>query len=1030
MARYADILQAEVRREWEDRRRKSAEKIDHLERKWVRARREERRGGGRTDENLLEGIVFKDADLRRRAEEEGRDLDEVRAPLVYGGIQPTVQEAAALALPPKFATFSRVSEEEMEVEAELMIAKVKWELRARDERAALREEEGRGGGGKWTEEWAEDQQKEKEVYCEETNTMDFAKRRVTDIPTCRRTIPPRSLPARETAILTNMKSRLNEVTRSYIKNRCDPNGNLKVNNITRDEADGMKSIKMKVNEEEWVVMQSDKSKRLTANTKQNYLERLNAHTEGDGAVGLDDKNKIERELNATTLQLARILNLGEKWNASNRHWCRVKSALRTRSCLIPPLYGLPKDHKDVPPDQEHLGPPLRPVCGATESANGALSELLTEILTKVGDESDKESFNCLSNEELMAALSEVNKKDMKEPIIFSMDVVSMFPNLNVERVAEIAASEFLESNLKIEVDEKELSLYLAIIFQGRRREELEVLGLDDVVPKRRHPRARAVLISTDEILNRRETGETESKFLEAARQPTVAEVRLMFSLALKELVKVCMNSHTYSVGADGRLQSGGGPIGLKLSGAVSKVFMVNWCKKFKSKMMITTADLPDFDFAIHLYKFYVDDHNLVVEALPPGARLVAGKVEVVAEEVQGDMLIPTDKRTAELMKEVANSVCEFTKMEVDFPSDNLDGWMPILDNKVRIEDKKVDWSFYKKPVDSELFILSRSALSNRIKKASLAQEGLRRMRNTRPDKVEERKGKLLTDMAEGMMKSGYPEQYRREVLEASIIGYQRQVAASEAGVKPLYRPRGWRRRERTRKKRLKKSSWYRPADVVLFVPSTPEAELAEKVREVVEEESKRLDFKVKVVERGGTTMKQHLVRTDMGRSIPCTMDDCPICLTNPGEGGGAKHHRSGALYSGTCLICQAEHGDDFEAIYWGESGDSGYVRIKEHCECIQRRDAGNAFAKHLEDHHPERMGDTLAFRFKVARTFRSSLMRQIWEAVKIHGSKATIVLNSKAEWMQPAIDRIVVTREPQEQQHQGGGVGRRRQEGQ
>ena len=53
-------------------------------------------------------------------------------------------------------------------------------------------------------------------------------------------------------------------------------------------------------------------------------------------------------------------------------------------------------------------------------------------------------------------------------------------------------------------------------------------------------------------------------------------------------------------------------------------------------------------------------------------------------------------------------------------------------------------------------------------------------------------------------------------------------------------------------------------------------------------------------------------------------------------------------------------------------------------------------------------------------------MRQIWEAVKIHGSKATIVLNSKAEWMQPAIDRIVVTREPQEQQQQGGGEAVRR----
>ena len=93
-------------------------------------------------------------------------------------------------------------------------------------------------------------------------------------------------------------------------------------------------------------------------------------------------------------------------------------------------------------------------------------------------------------------------------------------------------------------------LYLAILFQGR-REELEALGLDSVVPKRRHPRARAVLISTEEVLNRKESGETVSKFLEAERQPSEAEVRLMFSLALKELVRVCMKSHTYSVGADG-----------------------------------------------------------------------------------------------------------------------------------------------------------------------------------------------------------------------------------------------------------------------------------------------------------------------------------------------------------------------------------------------------------------------------------------------------------------------------------------------
>ena len=156
-----------------------------------------------------------------------------------------------------------------------------------------------------------------------------------------------------------------------------------------------------------------------------------------------------------------------------------------------------------------------------------------------------------------------------------------------------------------------------------------------------------------------------------------------------------------------------------------------------------------------------------------------------------------------MLKEAANTVCEFTKNEVDSPSENHDGWMPILDNKVRIENKKVDWSFYKKTVDSELFILNRSALSNKIKKASLAQEGLRRLRNTRPDKVNERKGRLLTDMAEAMMKSGYPENYRKEVLQLSVIGYERQIAAYEAGVTPLYRPRSWNKEERKNKRRLK-----------------------------------------------------------------------------------------------------------------------------------------------------------------------------------------------------------------------------------
>ena len=188
-------------------------------------------------------------------------------------------------------------------------------------------------------------------------------------------------------------------------------------------------------------------------------------------------------------------------------------------------------------------------------------------------------------------------------------------------------------------------------------------------------------------------------------------------------------------------------------------------------------------------------------------------MEVVADKVEDDSRSPADKRTAELMKEVANSICENTTMEVDYPSNNADGWLPVLDNKMRIEDGKVDWKFYRKPVDSKFFILSRSALSGRIKRSSLAQEGIRRLKNTRPDKVEQRMGELLTDMAESMMLSGYPEGYRQEILEAAVVGYRRQVAASERGERPLYRGREWNKKERTNEKRMKKAAWFRPSDV-------------------------------------------------------------------------------------------------------------------------------------------------------------------------------------------------------------------------
>ena len=157
MASYRNIVQEEVREEWRRCRDKHKVKVEHLVGKWGRTRRVERLEERRVE--VLQGIRHTDRDLRRRAEEQGRGVEVVQEPLVYGDVRPTSEEAAVLSLPPKFTTYAPITEEEMEVEAELTIAKIKWELHARKER-----EEEDGTGGEWSEEWELRRQEEKEVY--------------------------------------------------------------------------------------------------------------------------------------------------------------------------------------------------------------------------------------------------------------------------------------------------------------------------------------------------------------------------------------------------------------------------------------------------------------------------------------------------------------------------------------------------------------------------------------------------------------------------------------------------------------------------------------------------------------------------------------------------------------------------------------------------------------------------------------------------------------------------------------------------
>ena len=75
----------------------------------------------------------------------------------------------------------------------------------------------------------------------------------------------------------------------------------------------------------------------------------------------------------------------------------------------------------------------------------------------------------------------------------------------------------------------------------------------------------------------------------------------MFALLLEKMILVVMGNHVYSFNGEIRLQLDGGPIGLKLSGALAKVCMLNWTRMFLATLAAALSSAAYF--AVYLLLF-------------------------------------------------------------------------------------------------------------------------------------------------------------------------------------------------------------------------------------------------------------------------------------------------------------------------------------------------------------------------------------------------------------------------------------------
>ena len=254
---------------------------------------------------------------------------------------------------------------------------------------------------------------------------------------------------------------------------------------------------------------------------------------------------------------------------------------------------------------------------------------------------------------------------------------------------------------------------------------------------------------------------------------------------------------------------------------------------------------------------------------------------------------------------------------------------------------------------------------------------------------------FITDYMVRMREAGYGEGMRRDVLQhaARIYGMMRREEEDET--RPMYRPKSFQRVERRKAKNAKRHSWSSRGGYIapIFVPSTPNGELASILRTVVEEEGRCNGLRFKIIEQGGVTVKKRVQKSNPTATPGCADLDCIPC--EGVRGGGGNCRQSNIEYSMDCCLCPA----DKPTVYHGETSRNLYTRAGEHYRNYHKREEDNWILKHQMDVHD---GAQAQFSAKVTNSFRDCLTRQVSEAVTIRRSEKE-VLNGKSEWHQPAL---------------------------
>ena len=642
----------------------------------------------------IDGIMMKDIELGGQFESN---------PRIYGGIAIGKYERQALSLPPKFAIFSKVKPIECKAEVEKSFTKLRWKREFERQRGG-NEVQGDIDGNTF--------------YNSDEKNFDLTRMQPTDLPFNKRVFMPPCAEEETEAKIQLAKTKINAAIEEYTKKS---KGSENINaNIKR----GIQILTEKVKRNEMICYPTDKSGRFSIDSPKNYIKSMRPHLQDAEEVNQVDYDNTEKLLNAHMSAWCLIMKGDD----------RITNNFQSINNMIPPIYGLRKDHKVF--DDAIKGPPMRPVCGAVVASNYRISHFLSMILRPLIKES---ADVCESTEDLLSRIRECNQQEnLDKCIVGSMDVEALYPSIDIKFAVEKCEQMLCESSIEFKhIDTNELGLFLSLTTT---KQELETKNIYNYCPTRDGKGRAPTLVSsgTSKNVKKRWSGWTQSKH----KPKNDSEIRRMVALALAKSLEVTLYNHIFCFENKLYRQTKGGAIGVGIAGDVANLFMVWWDHQLK-------MNLDDEGIKVRMYSRYVDDINIVCET--------TGKE--VGEET-------ADGRVMTYIKRIANKIHESIQVTIDYPSNHMNGRMPVLDLEQWIEEVEVEGtskyqilhSHYMKNIASQNIVHKESALSMQTKISILVSDLVRVMRNVSVQCNGEERSKHVQHFIHRMQFSGYSQE--------------------------------------------------------------------------------------------------------------------------------------------------------------------------------------------------------------------------------------------------------------------------------